>query len=765
MGMAGASSTQGRDDRLSSWKEIAAYLGRDVRTVQRWERTQGLPVHRHRHSRLSTAYAYKSELDAWWHNRPPAEASDGEPLPSARAETAESPRSMPGTFEPSADKSSPQRVRAGRWLAGALAAVAVAAVGSALWFDRNARARSLGFAARDFVLIIPFENRTREELFDGTVEYALERELTESPFVNVVPRQRIRDTLELMQKPLDTRLDIDLGQELAMRDGQIRALISGRAERFGARYVLTADIRAAATGALTLTAREEADDEASVSAAVQRLATTVRTRMGETLTASPETPSLPKVTTPSLRALQLYARALDAIGESETAPFNRQAAELLLRQAIAIDPDFARAHMTLAQIADVPPTDRATLLPHVERALAAAEHAPTIERLLIQGDAHLFRSQYFVTADGIARQASLDRGAAALEALLRLQPDHFEALRRLYSTMSGPRDHARARELASRYADLRPTSAHAQVGAARLALADLDLNVARRYVARARALQVPFHSMNPGAAVWLALFDAEDAWRQGDPQRALAVVDGFAAGLPRLSGDVRIQATNQLFFSYLSLGRLRMADAMIDAMPASVPLTVRDQQRGRVLAMRGNRDALAAFFTDRFRTVEDARFVASNMMDAGLIDMPRRVVAYHRERREAQGADWYAGQLALVEGRYEDAIRQLDTVAALYPRNNNQGLKIARQIADAHHAAGRLDESIRLLDEATRQRSELVHGWEWLRGRDRLAALYREAGRNEEAQAIDRELAALLAVSDDDHAIMRRLAGAASVRR
>src|SRR5262245_37030906 len=75
------------DDRLSSWKEIAAYLGRDVRTVQRWERTQGLPVHRHRHSRLSTAYALKSELDAWWHNRPSDDV--GGEASAAEASTAD----------------------------------------------------------------------------------------------------------------------------------------------------------------------------------------------------------------------------------------------------------------------------------------------------------------------------------------------------------------------------------------------------------------------------------------------------------------------------------------------------------------------------------------------------------------------------------------------------------------------------------------------------------------------------------------------------
>src|SRR4029450_679523 len=56
-------------DRFDSWKEIAAYLKRSVRTVTRWEREEGLPVHRHLHGKLGSVYAYKAELDAWWANR------------------------------------------------------------------------------------------------------------------------------------------------------------------------------------------------------------------------------------------------------------------------------------------------------------------------------------------------------------------------------------------------------------------------------------------------------------------------------------------------------------------------------------------------------------------------------------------------------------------------------------------------------------------------------------------------------------------------
>lgn len=55
-------------DRPDSWKQIAAYLLRGARTVQRWEREEGLPVHRLQHDKLGSVYAYKSELDAWREN-------------------------------------------------------------------------------------------------------------------------------------------------------------------------------------------------------------------------------------------------------------------------------------------------------------------------------------------------------------------------------------------------------------------------------------------------------------------------------------------------------------------------------------------------------------------------------------------------------------------------------------------------------------------------------------------------------------------------
>jgi Tol biopolymer transport system component len=87
--------------RLESWKAIAAYLSRDVSTVQRWEKREGMPVHRHQHDKIGSVYAFPAELDAWWQGRrqgleqddpgaagPIAEAADPGPAPSGRMRVA-----------------------------------------------------------------------------------------------------------------------------------------------------------------------------------------------------------------------------------------------------------------------------------------------------------------------------------------------------------------------------------------------------------------------------------------------------------------------------------------------------------------------------------------------------------------------------------------------------------------------------------------------------------------------------------------------------
>lgn len=110
------------DQRLDSWKDIAAYLKRDVSTVQRWEKREGMPVHRHQHDKLGSVYAFTSELDAWAEGRRPDPARPENAEPEAEVVPA----------------APPARPRA---MAGILiVAIAIAIAVAALWWWRRSTA-------------------------------------------------------------------------------------------------------------------------------------------------------------------------------------------------------------------------------------------------------------------------------------------------------------------------------------------------------------------------------------------------------------------------------------------------------------------------------------------------------------------------------------------------------------------------------------------------------------------------------------------------
>jgi tetratricopeptide (TPR) repeat protein len=77
-----------RGKRLESWKEVAGYLNRHVTTIRRWEKHEGLPVHRHRHAKLGSIYAYTRELDAWFESRR-EEVDEPTAAPTGAAEPSE----------------------------------------------------------------------------------------------------------------------------------------------------------------------------------------------------------------------------------------------------------------------------------------------------------------------------------------------------------------------------------------------------------------------------------------------------------------------------------------------------------------------------------------------------------------------------------------------------------------------------------------------------------------------------------------------------
>jgi tetratricopeptide (TPR) repeat protein len=132
-------------ERLEGWKSVAGYLGRDIRTVQRWERREGLPVHRHEHHKQASAYAYRSELDDWLRRRS-REAAGSDEADAGEAPAAVQPTSEEtAKYEP-AVAAAPGRRITRTWrlvLAGAIA-LALAVAGLAAWQAAASRARVKG---------------------------------------------------------------------------------------------------------------------------------------------------------------------------------------------------------------------------------------------------------------------------------------------------------------------------------------------------------------------------------------------------------------------------------------------------------------------------------------------------------------------------------------------------------------------------------------------------------------------------------------------
>jgi Tol biopolymer transport system component len=114
------------EDRLDSWKEIAAYLNRDVTTVQRWEKREGMPVHRHLHDRMGSVYASRADLDAWARSRNLRAAPENGNNAPSRNPPAPPPRSAISTSRT-------------RWkVVLALAAAGAAlAIGASLWLQKT----------------------------------------------------------------------------------------------------------------------------------------------------------------------------------------------------------------------------------------------------------------------------------------------------------------------------------------------------------------------------------------------------------------------------------------------------------------------------------------------------------------------------------------------------------------------------------------------------------------------------------------------------
>jgi eukaryotic-like serine/threonine-protein kinase len=307
-----------RGRRLESWKEIAAYLGRDVTTVRRWEKREGLPVYRLQHSKLGSIYAYTSELDAWRDRRALAGATEA---PDAAADHQ------------------PTRIRpVRRWLV----AGGVAVVGLLVATYLSTRSRAFNVTEEDTVVVADFANSTGDPVFDGALRQGLSVQLQQSPFLRIVSDQRIREALRLMGKPPDAQLGPEIAKDLCLRVGS-KAYIAGSIANFGSNYVIGLQAVNCSTGDLLAQQQVQEQGKEKVLDGLGRAAGKLRETLGESISSVRkfDTP-LAQATTPSLEALRALSFGRDALGNG-----NYASAVSWFKRAIADDPDFALAYGSL----------------------------------------------------------------------------------------------------------------------------------------------------------------------------------------------------------------------------------------------------------------------------------------------------------------------------------------------------------------------------------------------------------------------------------
>src|SRR6185436_16863937 len=224
------------------------------------------------------------------------------------------------------------------WIALAVLVV----TGGYFYFSRSFRSSPPAITDKDTILLADFINSTGDTDFDGTLKQGLTVQLAQSPYLNIFPEERARETLRLMERSHDEKITRELGREICQRRG-IKVLMVSTIASLGRNYVITLEAVNSQSGESVAQQQTEAEGKEQVLQALGRAATEIRKKLGESL-ASIHKFNVPieQATTASLAAFKDFTLGIELRRQAKyaesVAPFKR-AAEL--------DTEFALAHLQL----------------------------------------------------------------------------------------------------------------------------------------------------------------------------------------------------------------------------------------------------------------------------------------------------------------------------------------------------------------------------------------------------------------------------------
>ena len=198
---------------------------------------------------------------------------------------------------------------------------------------------------KDTVVLADFSNSTGDPVFDDTLKQALAVQLGQSPFMNILSDTRLHDTLKLMGRSSEARVDLETAREICERTGST-AVLSGSIAPLGNQYVVGLNAMNCQTGDALARDQAQAAGKEQVLSAMDGAARKLRVQLGESLSSLQRfsTP-VEQATTSSFEALKAYSLGMKMHqnkGDDEAMPFFQRAVEL--------DPNFAMAYGALARI-------------------------------------------------------------------------------------------------------------------------------------------------------------------------------------------------------------------------------------------------------------------------------------------------------------------------------------------------------------------------------------------------------------------------------
>jgi serine/threonine protein kinase/tetratricopeptide (TPR) repeat protein len=267
-------------------------------------------------------------------------ASHAAPAPASGSSRAlASPPSSSTSDVGTAAPARPGRMKLGAYAVAAVVCAALLA-GGLYWRSRPAApaASATQLTEKDTIVLTDFTNTTGDPVFDGALKQALAVQLGQSPFLNILSDRRISATLKLMSHAPTDRVTPELARELCLRTGS-KAIIAGAISTLGSQYVVSLDAAACNTGDDLAREQAEAANKEGVLKALGTVATSLRTKLGESLASVQKFDVPVEATTPSLEALKAYSMGVmtgRTKGNAEAIPFFKRALEL--------DPNFAIAY-------------------------------------------------------------------------------------------------------------------------------------------------------------------------------------------------------------------------------------------------------------------------------------------------------------------------------------------------------------------------------------------------------------------------------------